>query len=263
MFIEYFSGFNEDWQTFVLYSCICIYFRSVYFEYMILIILSLCLLSQATFSYVMFENFSPVFVFLGCTQLVLFFSSIVVMFRFFRKRKASNLKQIATSFGILIATGVPTLFFFPFGIAYIATGFSILAYIGFACSLAVFLAIIVGVVWGRWNWKTHHVQLEFPNLPDELNGVKIIQISDVHIGSFFDKHHKVEKAIRQMNNLEADYVFFTGDLVNNLAEEMDGWEPLFLRFKPKKESTASLGITIMVIMSRGRKRRRSQPIWKS
>ena len=241
MFIEYFSGFNEDWQTFVLYSCICIYFRSVYFEYMILIILSLCLLSQATFSYVMFENFSPVFVFLGCTQLVLFFSSIVVMFRFFRKRKASNLKQIATSFGILIATGVPTLFFFPFGIAYIATGFSILAYIGFACSLAVFLAIIVGVVWGRWNWKTHHVQLEFPNLPDELNGVKIIQISDVHIGSFFDKHHKVEKAIRQMNNLEADYVFFTGDLVNNLAEEMDGWEPLFSQIQAKKGKYSILG----------------------
>jgi predicted MPP superfamily phosphohydrolase len=71
--------------------------------------------------------------------------------------------------------------------------------------------------------------------------MKIVQISDIHVGSFFNNYEKVEKAISQINRLEADFVFFTGDLVNNIAEEMFGWEPVFSRIQAKKGKYSILG----------------------
>lgn len=211
------------------------------FDTMILLVLFLCFASQATFSFVLFEGFNPVLVTIGFLQLALYIGSIVVMFRFFRKRTTANLKVVSTAFGVLIASGVPPLVFFPFGLLSIATGITLFAAIGFASSLAVLIAIVVGMVWGRWNWKTHRIQLDFEHLPEDFDGLKIVQISDVHVGSFFDKHHKVEKAIQQINALDADYVFFTGDLVNNLAEEMNGWEAVFSRIEASKGKFSILG----------------------
>ena len=113
--------------------------------------------------------------------------------------------------------------------------------IGWVFSGLLFLGILVGIFYGRWNWKTHRVQLSFPHFPEELESLKIVQISDIHVGSFFNNHAKVERAIDKINSLEADYVFFTGDLVNNTASEMDGWEPIFSRIHAKKGKYSILG----------------------
>jgi predicted MPP superfamily phosphohydrolase len=113
--------------------------------------------------------------------------------------------------------------------------------IGWLFSGLLFLGILVGILYGRWNWKTHRIQLSFPHFPDELESLKIVQISDIHVGSFFNNHAKVERAIDMINSLEADYVFFTGDLVNNTASEMDGWEPVFSRIHAKKGKYSILG----------------------
>ncbi len=83
--------------------------------------------------------------------------------------------------------------------------------------------------------------MTFPHLPEDFHEIKMVQISDVHIGSFFDNHEKVKKAIRKINNLEADYVFFTGDLVNNTAMEISGWESVFLDIQAKKGKFSILG----------------------
>jgi hypothetical protein len=113
--------------------------------------------------------------------------------------------------------------------------------IGWLFSGLLFLGILVGILFGRWNWKTHRVQLSFPHFPEELDSLKIVQISDVHVGSFFNNYAKVERAIDMINSLDADYVFFTGDLVNNTASEMDGWEPVFSKIQAKKGKYSILG----------------------
>jgi predicted MPP superfamily phosphohydrolase len=74
-----------------------------------------------------------------------------------------------------------------------------------------------------------------------MDGATFIQISDVHIGSFYGQTHKVQKAIDLINSRKADYFLFTGDLVNNKADEFKGWEPLFSQIEVKKGKYSILG----------------------
>lgn len=205
------------------------------------LILLLILLAQATLSYSLFEFQNSFIIILGTVQLALFFGSMIVMMRAIRNRRTTDYRKGFNAFGAMIAAGVPALGFFPFGILYLITGVSFIEYIGFGAATALLLAILAGIIWGRWNWKTHVIELPFENLPADSDGLKIVQISDVHVGSFFNKYDKVEKAIHQINQLEADFVFFTGDLVNNLAEEMLGWEAIFSKIEAKKGKYSILG----------------------
>lgn len=205
------------------------------------IILLVILLAQATFSYSLFELQHPFFLVLGTLQLLLFFGSMVIMMRTFRNRKTADYRRGFNAFGVMIASGVPALGFFLFGIIYLITGIAVIEYIGFGITICMFFAILVGIIWGRWNWKTHTIDLSFENLPADSDGLRIVQISDIHVGSFFNKYDKVEKAIQEINRLEADFVFFTGDLVNNIAEEMLGWEPIFSKIQAKTGKYSILG----------------------
>ncbi len=205
------------------------------------IILLLIFIAQATLSYAIFEFQNPFSIVLGTIQLTLFFGSMIVMMRAIRNRHTTDYRKGFNAFGVMIASGVPALGFFLFGIVYLITGIAFIEYIGFGIAIAMFIAIMVGIIWGRWNWKTHTIELPFENLPENSDGLRIVQISDVHVGSFFNKYDKVEKAIQQINKLEADFVFFTGDLVNNIAEEMLGWEPIFSKIQAKKGKYSILG----------------------
>ncbi len=89
-----------------------------------------------------------------------------------------------------------------------------------------FASLIYGMVQGKYNYKVLKYALEFDDLPEEFDGFTLTQISDVHSGSF-DNHNKVEYAVNLINEQQSDVILFTGDLVNNIAEEMDDWKQLF------------------------------------
>lgn len=203
--------------------------------------LLLILLAQATFSYILFEHHNLYLTILGILQITLFFGSMIIMMRYFRNRNTADYRKGFNAFGVMISSGVPALGFFLFGIVYLLTHIAFFKYLGYGVALAMFFAILAGIIWGRWNWKVHSIELPFENLPEESDGLKIVQISDIHVGSFFHKYDKVEHAIRMINQLEADFVFFTGDLVNNIAEEMFGWEPIFSKIQAKKGKFSILG----------------------
>jgi predicted MPP superfamily phosphohydrolase len=197
--------------------------------------------TQTFFSYSFFSQEALIYNVFGAVQLVAFVGTIVLMFFFFRRRNSTNYKAGFYSFGAMIVSGVPAIaFIFP-GILKLITGNILFFQIGWTLSFLLFIAILVGILWGRWNWKVHRVQLDFPHFPEDLNSVKIVQISDVHVGSFFNNYKKVEKAIEKINALNADYVFFTGDLVNNSAAEMKGWESVFSKIQAKKGKYSILG----------------------
>ncbi len=84
------------------------------------------------------------------------------------------------------------------------------------------LGILYGITKGKYNFKIHRVELAFKNLPDAFNGTTITQISDLHIGSFDDKE-EVLRAVNMINAEKSDLILFTGDLVNNTADEMTPW----------------------------------------
>ena len=204
-------------------------------------IFSLIILVQIIFSTAFFTSGNTFLIGLGIIQLTLLSVSFVVLYLSFTLQKTSNYLVGFTAFGGMILSSVPGIGFFVFGSIYFFTKNEVFFYIGMTLSSLLFLAILIGIIWGRWNWKIHHVNLAFENLPADFDGVKIVQISDIHVGSFFNNHKKVEKAIQKINHLDADYVFFTGDLVNNTAAEMNGWVPVFSKISAKKGKFSILG----------------------
>lgn len=89
-----------------------------------------------------------------------------------------------------------------------------------------FAAFIYGIFQGRYNYKVLKYQLTFDDLPDAFDGFKITQISDIHSGSFTNKE-KIQYGVDLINQQKSDLMIFTGDLVNNMATEMDDWIDVF------------------------------------
>jgi uncharacterized protein len=92
------------------------------------------------------------------------------------------------------------------------------------------IGFIYGVVKGAYRFKVHHVKIPSPNLPEAFNGFKIIQISDIHTGSFTDTS-ALDKAFDIIMAQGADMILFTGDLVNNTTAETKGFEEVFKKLK--------------------------------
>ena len=206
-----------------------------------LIILGLIVFTQVIFTRSFVNDSSLVFQTIGWIQLLIFLISLAYLSYFFSQRKHNNFKKGFSAFGAFILFGVPGMMYLVPGLLFQLSGIENLKTIGWVLSGMLFLGILVGIFYGRWNWKIHRIQLSFPHFPEELNALKIVQISDIHVGSFFNNHAKVNKAIDMINSLEADFVFFTGELVNNTASEMDGWEPVFSRIVAKKGKYSILG----------------------
>ncbi len=99
---------------------------------------------------------------------------------------------------------------------------------------------IDGITFGRYRHKVRKVKVKLANLPESFKGYKIIQISDVHSGSFSDPS-KLQHAIDLINEQKADLVLFTGDMVNNVADEFKPFIPLFSQITAKDGKLAVLG----------------------
>ena len=95
-----------------------------------------------------------------------------------------------------------------------------------------FASLLYGMYRGKYNYKVLNYVLEYDDLPEAFDGFKIAQISDIHSGSF-DNPEKVQYGVDLINQQHADVVFFTGDLVNNRAEEVFPWIETFKKINSK------------------------------
>ena len=93
-----------------------------------------------------------------------------------------------------------------------------------------FASLLYGMYRGKYNYKVLSYNLEFEDLPDAFDGFKITQISDIHSGSF-DNQTKVQYGVDLVNQQKSDLVLFTGDLVNNRADEIKPWIKIFNKIK--------------------------------
>ncbi len=103
-----------------------------------------------------------------------------------------------------------------------------------------FASLIYGMYRGKYRYRVLDYTLEFDDLPEEFDGYRITQISDIHSGSF-DDAEKIAYGIDLINEQESDVILFTGDLVNNFAFEMKDWTGLFSKLKAKDGVFSVLG----------------------
>jgi predicted MPP superfamily phosphohydrolase len=92
----------------------------------------------------------------------------------------------------------------------------------------------------KYNYRVHRIKLAFKNLPPAFKGLRIVQLSDIHSGSFNNKA-AVQKGIELVNAQQADLVLFTGDLVNDRATEMEQYMEVFSQIKAPMGVYSTLG----------------------
>lgn len=104
-----------------------------------------------------------------------------------------------------------------------------------------FASIAYGIIQGRWDFTVKKQTIRNKKIPSSFNGYKIIQISDAHLGSFFNNFGPVEQIFKKINELEPDLILFTGDMVNNRAVEAEPWIEVFKKLKAKDGKFSVLG----------------------
>ena len=121
------------------------------------------------------------------------------------------------------------------------TRWQFISKIGWILAILPFTGMLYGMIRGRYAFRVLKEKLTFPNLPASANGLRIVHISDIHIGSFFEDREVVQRGFDMVNALNPDIIFFTGDMVNNFASETDGFEENFKSLKAKYGKYSILG----------------------
>jgi len=97
----------------------------------------------------------------------------------------------------------------------------------------VFLGTLtLGMFKWIYDFKVRKKVVSIPLLPEQFRGFRIVQISDIHLGSWVSKN-ELSEAVRIINDLEADVVFFTGDLVNYSTDEAYPFEHILKDIQAK------------------------------
>lgn len=104
-----------------------------------------------------------------------------------------------------------------------------LSWLGIAVGGGLYASLIYGFS-NKYNYHIKKMALSFPNLPPSFKGLRIVQVSDIHSGSFTNKK-AVEKGVEKLMQLKPDLILFTGDLVNNESDEMMDYMDVFNQLK--------------------------------
>ena len=92
----------------------------------------------------------------------------------------------------------------------------------------------------KYRYQVRRHQLAFENLPSSFKGFKIVHISDIHSGSFNDKQ-AVIKGVEKIAKEKPDIILFTGDLVNDMADEMKNYMDVFNQLEAPHGVFSTLG----------------------
>ena len=103
-----------------------------------------------------------------------------------------------------------------------------------------FFSLLYGIIRNPYRYKLYTDTISIKNLNNGLEGLKIVQISDIHSGSFTQKE-PIKNAIKMINDQKPDIVFFTGDLVNSKASEMEPYIDIFDKIESKYGVYSILG----------------------
>ena len=192
--------------------------------------------------------------------------SIILIYAFTGKFATGPSPQMSVLFGLMILSLAPKLIIVPFlliedifrainaltiwissifstkqnPISYFNGRRKFVSQIGLGIAALPFFGIIYGLMKGKYEYRVHKVKLTFKDLPEAFHGFKITQLSDIHSGSF-DNKEAVEGGIKLANDQKSDLLVFTGDLVNNSAEEMNDWIESFSQLEAPMGKFSILG----------------------
>ncbi|MEN8125937.1 MAG: metallophosphoesterase [Bacteroidota bacterium] len=174
---------------------------------------------------------------------------IILKIRLDKIHPARKQMLISSLYGLTILSFIPKLIFIiVISILYFTNhAFSdkdsliIIPILGLFAGFLPFFVILYGILKAVFRFKVHHVKVKCTLLPIDLKGLRIVHISDIHLGSFNNRYPILERAVSIINHLKPDLIFFTGDLVNNFAWELKGWGSILKKLEASYGKYAVLG----------------------
>lgn len=156
---------------------------------------------------------------------------------------------ISSLFGLTVSSFIPKLIFVVvISILYFSNYFFsekesrlVIPLVGLAAGFVPFFVVVYGIFKTLYRFKVHRIQLHFRHLPQSFDGLRIVHISDLHLGSFNSRYQILERAVEQINKLNPDLILFTGDLVNNYAWELKGWSSVLNKLSARQGKFSVLG----------------------
>jgi uncharacterized protein len=149
--------------------------------------------------------------------------------------------------GLICAVAIPrfilSLFHFTGRLIRIRRGTYVkgLTVAGLFLSSIIFLSVSCGTFIGRFNFRTEEITLKVKNLKPGLNGLRIVQISDLHLSGFYNHHNQLQKAISMVNDLKPDIIINTGDFISYGSREFDSCDTILSRQKSRYGNFAIIG----------------------
>ena len=179
--------------------------------------------------------------------LLYWLPTIIALIAVIALRRGTSRKMLKTLYSIVLVLGLPKLIFvvvsflgWPLGMAYSPLK-DIFNIIGFVLLGITAFSMLYGITLG-WQWfRTDRRTLSFDNLPEAFNNFKIVQISDLHLGTFGKRRGFCRRLVRAVNREEPDVIFFTGDLVNSKASEVKPFLGILPKLKAKYGVFSVLG----------------------
>lgn len=104
-----------------------------------------------------------------------------------------------------------------------------MSWLGVTIGFGLFGTLLYGFG-NKYKFRVINQKLKFSNLPKAFHGLRIAHISDIHCGSFFEQKAIID-GVKMINNQKADLILFTGDLVNNLADELEPYASIFSKLE--------------------------------
>ena len=104
-----------------------------------------------------------------------------------------------------------------------------------------FLSLNYGMLQGRFTYKVNTVTIPSTKLPHKFNKFRIVQISDIHLGSFIGFESRLTNMVTEINNQKPDLIIFTGDLINNFSEEITPFISTLKKLRAEIGMVAILG----------------------
>lgn len=93
-------------------------------------------------------------------------------------------------------------------------------YAGLPLAILTFVMMWYGVAVTRHQIEVVNIEIVSDRLPQGFNGFRIVQISDLHTGTWGQNTRFIENLADTVNSLKPDIVFFTGDIVNRETREL-------------------------------------------
>lgn len=111
---------------------------------------------------------------------------------------------------------------------------------GIVLAAAPIVSLSWGIISGAHDYRVRRISIPIKGLPKAFDGLRVAQLSDIHSGSFWNKT-AVKGGVEMLINEKPDIAFFTGDLVNNRASEMNDWGSVFSKIKAPLGTYSVLG----------------------